>query len=59
MHATLPARPPALSATVDRNGPVRHEPVVPKLRGVPLIVTWVVLAGAPWVVAWQIIKHLS
>ena len=70
MSPTLSAHAPAdpslidraaASATFPRAEPdaesASAEPFVPKLRGVPLILTWVVLAGAPWVAVWQVIKH--
>jgi len=66
MYPCIPAQAPADgrpaafidgTARTDVPDSALPEPVVPKLRGVPLILTWVVLAGAPWVAVWQVIKH--
>lgn len=60
MYQTLEAPAPLDHAAVSPT-PVRvsmaEEPVVEKMRGVRLIATWVVMAGAPWVIVWQVLKH--
>ncbi|MGQ9365212.1 hypothetical protein [Azospirillum sp. ST 5-10] len=60
MYQTLEAPAPVDRSDTVRTpvrAPAHEDPVVDKMRGLPLIATWVVLAGAPWVVVWQVLKH--